>query len=73
MTGGGIFALPILGIFGFYFFQNRYLRTACLIVSIGWILILAASAVVKNEWILLVFPAIVGILWAVIHPLLKEG
>ena len=73
MTGGGVIAVPLLCIFGYYWFQRPYLKFPCLILALGWMIMCAAIAIVKSEWSILTFPAILGIGWAILHPILKNG
>ena len=72
MTGGGVIAGPLLCIMGFYWFQRPYLKYPCLIMAVGWIIMCIAIAIIKSEWLILIFPAILGLGWTALHPLLKD-
>ena len=72
MTGGGVIAGPLLCIMGFYWFQRPYLKYPCLIMAVGWMIMCIATAIIKSEWLILIFPTILGLGWTVLHPLLKD-
>ena len=73
MVGGGVIAAPLMFILGFYLLSKPGMRLACLALAIGWMLMVLVLAVIKSEWILTIFPAIIGISWSLLHPMLKEG
>ena len=73
MIGGGVFAAPLLFIIGYYVFTKPLPKIICLLLSLGWITTIIVISVIKSEWILAVFPAIIIIAWMILHPMLKEG
>jgi hypothetical protein len=73
MTGGGVVGLPLLLIFGFYAFQKPVLRVVCLAGAIAWMGMFVVIAITRSDWNMLVFPAILGLGWMALHPLLKDG
>ncbi len=73
MTGGGTAVLPLLLIFGFYTFQKPILRMMCLAGTIAWMGMFIVIAITWSDWNMLIFPAILGLGWMALHPLLKDG
>ena len=57
---------------GFYWFQRPYLKYPCLIIAVGWMIMCIAIAIIKSEWLILIFPTILGLGWTALHPLLKD-
>lgn len=72
ISAGGPVGFPLLLILIFYYFQKPILRILCLAGVFGWIGIIVVLAIVHEDWNLLIFPAIVGIGWTALHPLLKD-
>ncbi len=73
MTGGGVIALPLLLIFGFYSFSRPWLKGLCVAGVLVWGGGFLVSAIEEMEWRTLTFPAIVCLGWMALHPLLKDA
>jgi hypothetical protein len=63
----------MLLIIGFYKLQKPILRILCLAGLIGWIGSFVFRAISQCDWNMMIFPVFVGLGWAALHPLLKEG
>jgi hypothetical protein len=72
VIGGGVIAFPLLCILGFYWFARPIPKVICLILALAWMGRCVVVAAMKAEWNILIFPAIVGIGWWVLHSMLKD-
>jgi hypothetical protein len=73
MLGAGVLGLPLLLIFGFYSFQRSVLRLICVLGIVCWMGIFVAMGITHGDWNDMIFPAILGLGWAALHPFLKNA
>ncbi len=64
--------VPLLLLIGFYNLEQPVLRILCLIGATGWMSIYVVLAITNADWNMLIFPGIFGIMWMILHPLMKD-
>ncbi len=71
MIGGGVIGFPVLCLLGLYFSEQRIFRVLCGIGLGVWVGGTTLLFLIRQEWVLLVFPAIVMLLWMCIDSISK--
>lgn len=63
MGGGGVIGFPVLCLLGLYFCERRVIRLLCGVGLGVWVGGTTLLFLFRQEWLLLIFPVMVVLLW----------